>query len=147
MMRRNQRVWLCALGLLAVLALALAGCAGMEGGAAKAAPQTFAGAGKGHLVRAIEPEAQLVKFNCSFKKYKGVKSLVFHVAVKNVSEKPQRFRVNIFLDNGKAVGGLLPRKTKKGLIKPGQVAKFSYPVKGMATKPGSVTLLVKTLKK
>jgi hypothetical protein len=67
------------------------------------------------------------------------------VAVKNVCDKPQRFRVRIFLDNGKAVGGLLPRKTKKGLIKPGQTAKFVYPVKGMAEKPGSVDLFITTM--
>jgi hypothetical protein len=63
----------------------------------------------------------------------------------NISDQPQRYRVNIFLDNGKAVGGLIPRKTKKGLVKPGETASFVYPVKGMDRGPGSVTVLVKTM--
>ncbi|MBU0990527.1 MAG: hypothetical protein KJ823_10090, partial [Proteobacteria bacterium] len=62
--------------------------------------------------------------------------------VKNVSDKPQRFRVHIFLDNAKAVGGLIPEKTKKGLVDPGQVGTFVYPVTGMTDKPGSVTLKI-----
>jgi hypothetical protein len=55
--------------------------------------------------------------------------------------------VNIFLDNGKAVGGLLPRKTKKGLVKPGQTVNFVYPVKDMYEKPKAITLIIKTMGK
>jgi hypothetical protein len=67
--------------------------------------------------------------------------------VKNVSAEPQRYRVNLFLDNGKAVGGLLPSKTKKGLVEPGQTASFTYPVKGMTEKPGSIFLRIGTMGK
>jgi hypothetical protein len=69
------------------------------------------------------------------------------VTVKNVSSEDQRFKVNIFLDNGKAVGGLLPRKIKKGLVKPGQTVKFVYPVKDMDEKPKAITLMIKTMGK
>ena len=51
----------------------------------------------------------------------------------------------LFLDNGKAVGGLLPRKGKPPVVKPGEEVSFSYPLKGMAEKAGNVTLLVKTV--
>jgi hypothetical protein len=71
--------------------------------------------------------------------------LHFNVAVKNVSDTPQRFRVNIFLDNGKAVGGLIPRKTKDGLVPPGETATFVYPVKDMDRGPKAVTVMVKTM--
>ena len=71
--------------------------------------------------------------------------LHFKVGVKNVSGQPQRFRVNIFLDNDKAIGGLIPRKTKKGLVKPGATASFVYPVKGMSDKANAVTLLIKKM--
>jgi hypothetical protein len=64
-----------------------------------------------------------------------------------VSDTPQRYRVNIFLDNGKAVGGLLPRKTKKGLVKPGQTVSFVYPVKNMTRKPGSIDIRITTMGK
>jgi hypothetical protein len=144
---KPKRVTLWLVLSLAVASLMLAGCAGLEGPKPAAKVSTFPCAGKGKLVRAIAPEAKLLDFSCSFGKYKGTKSLIFHVKLKNVSKQPQRYRVNIFLDNGKAVGGLLPRKTKKGLVKPGATISFKYPIKGMATKPGAVTLIVKTLSK
>jgi len=90
-------------------------------------------------------EAEVVGLNCFFKDYKGVKSLHFDVKVKNVSSTDQRYRVNLFLDNGKAVGGLLPRKGKPPIVKPGEEASFSYPLQGMAERAGNVTLVVKTV--
>ena len=161
-MRQNQRLlyWLVA-GLM-LLALGLAGCAAKSDAPAKKAKpakammtpaakakmmMSFPCAGKGKLIRATSPEAKLAGFDCKFKKWKGQKVLHFNVKIKNVSDVPQRYKVNIFMDNDKAVGGLIPRKTKKGLVKPGATAGFSYPVKGMTTKPGAVTLLVKTMSK
>lgn len=93
----------------------------------------------------IAPEASLEDFSCVIKPYEGADSLHFNVAVKNVSAKDQRFRVQIFLSNGKAVGGLIPEKTKGGLVKPGQTAKFTYPVTGMNHSPESIDLFIKTM--
>jgi len=148
-MRHAKRLIYVMLAGLALAALVLSGCATSQSAkpaakpAAKKQAKTFACAARGKLVRAITPEAKLVGFTCYFAKYKKVDSLWFKVTLKNVSDQPQRYRVNIFLDNGKAVGGLIPRKTKKGLVKPGATASFKYPVKGMNTKPGGVTLIVK----
>jgi hypothetical protein len=99
----------------------------------------------GSIDAQVVDEAEVVGFDCSFKDYKGVKSLHFDVKLKNVSSADQRYRVNLFMDNGKAVGGLLPRKGKPPVIKPGEEASFTYPIQGMAEKAGSVTLLVKTV--
>lgn len=139
------------------LALAAAACLLVTGCAVKSTPvavkkpaqadTSVPCAPKGKLVRAITPDAKLVAFKCFFKPYKKVKSLHFMVKVKNVSDQPQRFRINIFLEDGRAVGGLLPRKTKGGLIKPGAEASFTYPVKGLATPPTGVTLIIKTMSK
>ena len=71
--------------------------------------------------------------------------LHFNVALKNISNEPQRFKVHIFLDNGKAVGGLIPRKTKGGLVEPGQTASFEYPVNGMVGLPGEILLKISTV--
>ena len=90
-------------------------------------------------------EAQIEDLTCFFKKFEGSDALHFKITVKNVSDKEQRFKVNIFLDNGKAVGGLIPRKTKKGLVAPGASASFVYTVNGMPTKPEGVMLMVRTL--
>jgi hypothetical protein len=95
----------------------------------------------------IAPEAALENFSCVIKKWEGADTLHFNVAVKNISMEDQRFKINIFLANGKAVGGLLPRKTSKGLIKPGQTQTFTYPVKGVKGAPGKIDLFVKTMAK
>ncbi|HKI48724.1 MAG TPA: hypothetical protein VKA69_05325 [Desulfobacteria bacterium] len=99
----------------------------------------------GQIDKEISPEAQLVSLECFFKKWEGVNTLHFKVSLKNVSDKPQRYRVNIFMDNGKAVGGLIPRKTKKGLVKPEQTVSFVYPVKDMTDKAGLVDLRITTM--
>lgn len=94
----------------------------------------------------VVSEAEVLDFKCFFKQWKNENSLHFLVKIKNVSDTEQRFRVNIFLNNGKAVGGLLPRKTKKGLIQPGQTVEYAYPVRGMAEKPEGVFLRILTMK-
>ena len=99
------------------------------------------------ITKTIAPEASLEDFTCLTKRYEGADALHFNVAVKNISSEDQRFKVNIFLDNGKAVGGLLPVKTAKGLIKPGETAKFTYPVTGMNTTPGKIDVIIKTMSK
>lgn len=133
------------------LALAVASLAvGCGGGALtpKSAPAEFpCVADNGQLTKDIAPQAELVNFSCAFKKWKGAETLHFSVTLKNVSNEPQRYRVNIFMDNGKAVGGLLPRKTKKGLVQPGQTASFVYPVKDMAVQPRSIILKISTVGK
>lgn len=99
------------------------------------------------LTKTIAPEASLENFTCVVKEWNGANALHFNISVKNVSSEDQRYKINIFLENGKAVGGLLPRKTKKGLVKPGDIAEFSYPVKGMDTAPGKIDLIIKTMRK
>jgi len=130
---------------LILFGFVLAGCAGTL--TPKNAPGAFPCVSPDKLEKLIAPEAKLVDFSCSFKKWKGTETLHFKVAVKNISNQPQRFRVNIFLDNGKAVGGLIPRKTKKGLIQPGHTASFVYPVKGMARQPKGILLKVSAVGK
>jgi len=90
-------------------------------------------------------KVMLEDFSCFFKQWKGSDELHFKVGIKNISDSPQRYRVNIFLDNGKAVGGLIPRKTKKGLVQPGKSASFVYPVRAMNGKPKGITLIIKTM--
>ena len=132
--------------LIAVTAiLVLAGCA-VKGFTPKNAPSEFLCAVDNNVNADVAPEAELVDFTCSFKKWEGAETLHFKVAVKNSSDKPQRFKVNIFLDNGKAVGGLIPRKTKKGLVQPGKTASFTYPVKGVTRQPKDVMLKIRTMK-
>ena len=131
--------------LIAVLAiLAMTGCAG-KGYTPSNAPPEFLCAVNNNVDVDVAGGAELADFSCSFKKWEGAETLHFKVAVKNLTDKPQRFKVNIFLDNGKAVGGLIPRKTKKGLVEPGKTASFTYPVKGVTEQPKEVILKVRTM--
>jgi hypothetical protein len=133
--------------LVAVIAAAflffIAGCAG-KGYTPGTAPDSFPCVPESKLEKDIVPEAALENLSCYFKKYEGEATLHLKVAVKNVSDKPQRYRVNIFMDNGKAVGGLIPRTTKKGLVEPGQSMSFDYPVVDMPQSPKTMTLIIKT---
>ena len=135
-------IWPILIAAMAVMVLA--GCAG--GFTPKDAPSEFLCAVDNNVDKDVAPEAELADFTCSFKKWEGAATLHFKVAVKNLSNKPQRFKVNIFLDNGKAVGGLIPRKTKKGLVQPGKTASFTYPVKGVTRQPKEVMLKIRTMK-
>jgi len=129
--------------LLVIAAVALAGCLGPQ----PKPGEVFQCVAADKLEKNIAAEASLEEFSCVFKKWSGSDTLHFKVALKNVSDQPQRYKVNIFLDNGKAVGGLIPRKTKKGLVQPGQSASFVYPVQGVTKKPKSITLNIRTMSK
>lgn len=132
--------------ILLAYTLALSGCATNSTMATLPAESSHLSCAEaGNIDAQVVAEAEVVGFDCSFKDYKGVKSLHFDIKLKNVSSTDQRYRVNLFLDNGKAVGGLLPTKGKPPVIKSGEEASFSYPIQGMAEKAGNVTLLVKTV--
>ena len=141
-MKRELRFGNFCVLFLAFAAFCMLGGLGVK---AYAAEEMLACADENRITKNISPEAQLVALSCFFKKWEGENTLHFKVSLKNVSKKPQRYRVNIFLDNGKAVGGLIPRKTKKGLVKPGDTASFVYPVKSMTGKPGSIDIRIATM--
>ena len=143
-MKQNNGTWMWILMVLAVAALVLTGCAS-KGLTPETAPEVFPCVSGGKVEKDITYQAELADFSCGFKKWGGADTLHFKVAVKNVSPQPQRFRVNIFLESGKAVGGLIPRKTKEGPLKPGETASFVYPVGGVTTQPESVILRISAL--
>lgn len=128
---------------LVVVGLVLTGCS--TGYTPKNAPDVFACVAEDKLEKDIASEAALQELSCSFKKFEGMDTLHIKAAVKNVSNSDQRFRVNVFLDNGKAVGGLIPRKTAKGLVKPGETQSFVYPVSQMPKQPKGIMLKIGTV--
>ncbi len=142
-MRQHQHKFAWAWLVIIVGIMVLAGCS-----APKPKPgESFSCAKASDINQTIAPEASLEDFSCVLKPWEGEDTLHFKVAVKNISAEDQRFKVNIFLENGKAVGGLLPRTTKKGLMKPGEAMEFEYPVKGVNGYPGKIDLVIKTLSK
>jgi hypothetical protein len=142
-MKKSPGVAALLVTVIAAACLFFTGCAG-KGYTPGTAPDSFPCVPESKLEKDIVPEAALENLSCYFKNYEGKDTLHLKVAVKNVSDKPQRYRVNIFMDNGKAVGGLIPRTTKKGLVEPGQSASFDYPVIDMPLSPKTMTLIIKT---
>ena len=141
-MNHNKRFLIYLLGFLLTAGFLITSCAKT---ASKAPGKALQCAVTGQIIQEIAAEAEVEEFSCFYKQWEGSETLHFKVTVKNNADTPQRFRVNIFLDNGKGVGGLIPRKTKKGLVKPGTSASFVYPVSGMTDKPGEITLIVKPM--
>jgi hypothetical protein len=81
----------------------------------------------------------------SLKKWEGSDTLHFNVALKNVSDSIPALPGEYFPGQRQGSGGLIPRKTKGGLVEPGQTASFVYPVSGMDCGPKSIVLMVKTM--
>lgn len=118
---------------------------GLTAPAALAAGPQASGCGDAAVTYEVAEGIELTRFECSMGKYKNLDSLHFTVEMKNTADAPQRFRVNIFTDSGKAVGGLVPRKTKKGLVEPGQTAEYTYPIKGLTETPQKIDVLVRPI--
>lgn len=135
--RLSKWLWV----FLVIAAVTLAGCLGPQ----PKPGEVFQCVAESKLEKNIAAEASLEEFTCFFEKYEGSNTLHFKVALKNVSDQPQRYKVNVFLDNGKAVGGLIPVKTKQGLVQPGQTDSFVYPAIQMAKKPKSILLNIRTI--
>ena len=120
----------------------LVGCAGMSATSEEDKANCLA---KTKIYQSISEDATLTELSCAYKKFEGAEVVHLKVGLQNVSKEPKRFKVHLFLDDGKAVGGLIPRKTNKGLVKPGETAAFVYPVNGMTSNPKEITLNVITI--
>ena len=61
-------------------------------------------------------------------KFSGGPKLHVKVGVTNVSDKPLRYRVSIFLPDGASSGGFYPRKGKPPIVKPGEEKVRTFPM-------------------
>ena len=76
------------------------------------------------------PTAKITTLECFMKKSKfsGGEKLHVKIAIKNISDKPHRYRVSIFLPDGASSGGFYPRKGKPPVLKPGEVKERTFPM-------------------
>ena len=89
----------------------------------------------------VVKEVKLTQFDCALGKHGGQPALIYTVGLMNSTDKPLRYRINIFLeDMDKAAGHLVPRKGKPPQIAPGEAATVKIPFIG--TDKGSKKLLV-----
>ncbi len=132
---------MAALGICLVLTFGLWGCA------------TKSNVGAPEIVNCpasisydVAPEAKLTQFDCNLGSHGSQPSLNFYVGVMNITEKPLRYRVNVFLeDMDKAAGHLVPRKGKPAVLAPGKSAKVKIPFIGTDAQSKDIMVLVKPL--
>jgi hypothetical protein len=91
----------------------------------------------------VAPEAELSELACSMGKQGMDPALIFTAALKNVSDRPLRFRMNIFLlDMDKANGHLVPRKGKPPVVAPGATENVKIPFIKTTTMPKKMLVRV-----
>ena len=94
----------------------------------------------------VDMDAKVIQFDCALGKHEGDPALIFTVGIENVSEKAQRYRVNIFLeDMAKGAGYLVPQKGKPPVIEPGKSQTVKIPFMKLDQKSKKILVLVKKI--
>ena len=76
----------------------------------------------------VTDEVKLTQFDCALGKHGGQPSLIFTVGLQNHTDKPLRYRLNIWLeDMSKAAGHYVPRKGKPPVVAPGKTETVKIP--------------------
>jgi hypothetical protein len=131
-MSQKRSIAFCLFGALVVMgALLVAGCATTR------PPENLAC--DTDIRWDVASEAQINQFACTLEG----DTLTFAAEVQNVSDTPQRFRLNIFLlDQDKAAGHLIPRKGDPPVVAPDQSESVEVPFFKTATMPKQVEVIV-----
>lgn len=94
----------------------------------------------------VAAQAEITAFSCAMGTHELEPSLIYTVALKNVSSNPQRFRLNIFLlDMDKAAGFMVPRTGKPPVLKPGEEQSVKIPFMKTTQLPAKTMVRVTTL--
>jgi hypothetical protein len=94
----------------------------------------------------VAPEAQITQFECAMGTLGQDVALIFKVGIKNVTDKPLRYLLNIFLeDMDKGAGSLVPLKGKPPVLEPGKVETVSVPFIKTAELSKKMMVMVKTI--
>ena len=94
----------------------------------------------------VVKEAKLTQFDCAMGEHGGQPALIFSVGLTNPTDKPLRYRINVFLeDMDKAAGHLVPRKGKPPQIAPGEAATVKIPFIGTDKGSKKILVVVKTI--
>ena len=94
----------------------------------------------------VVKEANLTQFDCEIGKSGGQPALIFTSGLENASDKPQRYRINIFLeDMDKAFGHLVPRKGSPPVLEPGKSETVKIPFIGTSKESKKILVMVKTV--
>jgi hypothetical protein len=130
--------------MMAVLILGLMGIFFQVGWAGEGAPEKINC--DAEIAWDVVKEAKLTQFDCALGKHGGQPALIFTVGLMNPTDKPLRYRINIFLeDMDKAAGHLVPRKGKPPVLEPGKSASVKIPFIGTDKESKKILVIVKTI--
>jgi hypothetical protein len=94
----------------------------------------------------VVTEAKLTQFDCALGESGGQPAIIFTVGLENASDRPQRYRINIFLeDMEKAFGHLVPRKGSPPVLEPGKSETVKIPFIGTDKESKKILVIVKTV--
>jgi len=118
-MRPMKKTVPCVLvGLVLAMGSAL-GCAALHNAKSPSEPR---------VVMDVIPEAKITQFESELGTHQKDPALIFTVGVQNVSDKPMRYRLNIFLqDMDKGAGSLIPIRGKPPVLEPGKTEIVKIP--------------------
>jgi hypothetical protein len=93
----------------------------------------------------VTPDVSIDKFSCALGKHGTDPALIFTVTLRNTTQTPHRYRVNIFLDDmGKAAGYFVPRKGKPPRIAAGAEKTIKIPFLKTTAMSDDILVIVKT---
>ncbi|MEX1347593.1 MAG: hypothetical protein AB1Z31_07695 [Desulfobacterales bacterium] len=130
--------------MMAVLILGLMGTFFQVGWAAEGAPEKVNC--DAEIAWDVVKEAKLTQFDCALGESGGQPALIFTVGLENASDKSQRYRINIFLeDMDKGFGHLVPRKGSPPVLEAGKSATVKIPFIGTDKESKKILAMVKTV--
>jgi hypothetical protein len=78
--------------------------------------------------------------------HEGAPTLIVTMDIKNITDKPLRYKAQVFLeDMDKAYGALVPPKGKPPVVAPGESASVKLPFVKTNTMSKHMTVFVKTM--
>jgi len=130
--------------MMSVLFLGLVGMFWQVGWAGEGAPEKVNC--DAEIAWDVVKTAKLTQFDCALGESGGQPALIFTVGLENASDKPQRYRINIFLeDMDKAFGHLVPRKGSPPVLEPGKSETVKIPFIGTDKESKKILVMVKTV--
>jgi len=130
--------------MMSVLVLGLMGTFFQVGWAGEGAPEKINC--DADITWEVVAVAKLTQFDCALGESGGQPALIFTVGLENASDKPQRYRINIFLeDMDKGFGHLVPRKGSPPVLEPGKSETVKIPFIGTDKESKKILVIVKTV--
>jgi len=130
--------------MMSVLVLGLMGTFFQVGWAGEGAPEKINC--DADITWEVVAVAKLTQFDCALGESGGQPALIFTVGLENASDKSQRYRVNIFLeDMDKGFGHLVPRKGSPPVLEPGKSETVKIPFIGTDKESKKILVIVKTV--